>query len=102
MGDTILERNDINRRSSFDTLEDDQGSLYNSKYSDSSDDDNVIITIGDPLQNKSATDSKSNSEIPNKVTHGLEEGGHVAKSDSMIPMIGDSILEQNVTMDSQS
>lgn len=112
VGDTIFERNeDLRRNTTLEekTLEG-QESLDNSRYSDnSSDEDNVIITIGETLHKQSGKESGRNISAPSTpgtvISREQEDQrmeSAVSKSDSMIPLVGDSILAQDITIDPDS
>ena len=81
-----------------------------SRYSDdSSDDDNVIITIGDTPHKQSDKEGGPNipaQSISETVISREQEDSKmenaVSKSDSMIPLVGDSILAQDITIDADS
>ena len=80
-----------------------------SRYSDnSSDDDNVIITIGETPYKQSDKESGPNitsSSISGTVISREQDQrmeNAVSKSDSMIPLVGDSILAQDITIDADS
>ena len=84
------------------TLSDSKFSQNLSDYGDSSDEDNVIITINktpDKSDNVSNTPQPEESqEESTKINDHLNEN-EISKSDSMIPLVGDSILAQDVTID---
>ena len=86
----------------FEDLEEKKGDgKEHSDYSDSSDEDNVVITTGEETRNT----QKNISLLPDidilndSVDSKSSKVGDVSKSDSMIPLVGDSILAQNVTLD---
>ena len=83
--------------------------MDNSGYSDnSSDEDNVIITIGETPHKQSGKESSPNisaSSTPGTVISREQDQrmeSAVSKSDSMIPLVGDSILAQDITIDPDS
>ena len=103
-----MERNDdLDKTESFGGISnpDEQESLDNNQSSDS-EDDNIIITIGrsssQPSQIQSKDKSNCNIDISRtELPTGKEPvDGIAVMSDSLIPMVGDSILV-DVTTDSQ-
>jgi len=98
--DTLLERDmDIKK---FEDLEEKKGdSNEYSNYSDSSDEDNVVITTGEETRNtqKNISLRPDIDNLDESVDSKSSNVGDISKSDSMIPLVGDSILAQNVTLD---
>jgi len=72
-----------------------------SNYSDSSDEDNVVITTGEETRNtqKNISLRPDIDILDDSVDSKSSKVGDISKSDSMIPLVGDSILSQNVTLD---
>ena len=72
-----------------------------SNYSDSSDEDNVVITTGEEKRNtqKNISLRPDIDNLDESVDSKSSNVGDISKSDSMIPLVGDSILAQNVTLD---
>ena len=86
----------------FEDLEEKKGdSKEYSDYSDSSDEDNVVITTGEETRNtqKNISLRPDIDILEDSVDSKSSKVGDVSKSDSMIPLVGDSILAQNVTLD---
>lgn len=105
VGDTLLERNqDIQRNTSFEeNLEQSKGSIDQSTYNDSSsDEDNVIITIEETphkgIDNSTKRLGTKLLELPVD-SHKELNDSEVSKSDSLVPLVGDSVLIQDITMD---
>ena len=104
MDDTVLQRHkDIENETLERTLEESKCSLDQSNYSDSSDEDNVNIIIDGTSKQDTAVSKKrvcleihENSRIKHQKQTNDKE---LSMSDSMIPLVGDSILVQDVTMD---
>ena len=99
----MLQRHqDIQQNEDADkTLSDSKCSQNLSDYGDSSDEDNVIITI-----NKTPDTSDNIKTIPQpedcheeSTKINVLDENEISKSDSMIPLVGDSILAQDVTID---
>ena len=91
MDDTVLERHkDIQNETFESKLDESKVSLDQSNYSDSSDEDNVIITVAESTKKYDDSNSKYRTD---------KSEGDISKSDSMIPLVGDSILAQDITTD---
>ena len=103
MDDTVLERNkDIQQNEDWEkTLNDSKSSQNHSEYGDSSDEDNVVITIGESSSINSGVKDISPNYDSNKSTksNDITNDREISRSDSMIPLVGDSILAQDVTID---
>ena len=106
VGDAVLERNEDIQISALhdDKLEESKESLNpNLNSYSSSDEDDVIITIGETPQKKLASEEKKIGkqllELPIDAQKSNLSDNEVSRSDSMIPLVGDSILLQDVTMD---
>lgn len=100
MDDTVLQRHkDIQN----ETLEQSKCSLDQSNYSDSSDEDNVNIIIGETNKQDIEVSKKRGcleTPVSSRIKHQKQTNDKdLSMSDSMIPLIGDSILVQDVTMD---
>ena len=100
----MLERNrEIQQKEDWEkTLNESKCSQNTSDYGDSSDEDNVIITIGESSRKNSGVkditqfdDSSHKSTKSNDILNDRE----ISRSDSMVPLVGDSILVQDVTID---
>ena len=99
MDDTVLQRHkDIKN----ETLEESKCSVDQSNYSDSSDEDNVNIIIGETSKQDIGSKKRVCLEVPesSRIKHQKQTNDkELSMSDSMIPLVGDSILVQDVTMD---
>ena len=104
LDDTVLQRHqDIQQNDDADkTLSDSKCSQNLSDYGDSSDEDNVIITINktpDISDNVKTIPQQEDSHEESTKINNVLDGNEISRSDSMIPLVGDSILAQDVTID---
>ena len=100
----MLQRHqDIQQNEDADkTLSDSKCSQNLSDYGDSSDEDNVIITINktpDISDNVRNIPQPAGSHEESTNINDQSNENEISKSDSMIPLVGDSILAQDVTID---
>lgn len=100
-----MERNnDITRSDTLEeNLDETKESFCDSNYNDSSDEDNVIITIEEASKTdlKGSTKRSDQHLLDTQSIKRLKDSNDAenSMSDSMIPLVGDSILAQDVTTD---